>query len=241
MRLNLAICDDESAEVEYLKMLVRKWGDEGGIDLCIQTFQSAENFLFIYAEDKSFDILLLDIQMKVLDGVKLAKIIRKENETIQIIFITGYPDFIADGYEVSALHYLIKPLSEAKLCGVLDRAQKNLIKLERSVLITVEGDHLRIPEGDILYCESIAHTTLIKAKEKIYEVRCSITEMEKILGDTFIRCHRSYIVSIRHIKRITKTDIILDNDIAIPLARRSYDEVYQAFIKYFRGVDHGIF
>jgi hypothetical protein len=72
----------------------------------VQAFESAEAFLFSYAEDKDYDILLLDIQMKNMSGIDLAREIRKDNEMLQIIFITGLTDYIAEGYDVSALHYL---------------------------------------------------------------------------------------------------------------------------------------
>lgn len=79
-------------------------------------------FFFCYAEDKSFDLLLLDVEMPGTDGVTLAKTVRQENEAVQIVFITGYSDYIAEGYDVAALHYLVKPVSREKLFAVLDRA-----------------------------------------------------------------------------------------------------------------------
>ena len=82
-------------------------------------FPSAESFLFDYAEQKNYDFLLLDIEMPSMNGVELAQKIRQENNAVQIIFITGYSDFMAEGYEVSALHYLMKPVSFDKLSKVL--------------------------------------------------------------------------------------------------------------------------
>lgn len=110
MRYHIAICDDEQVERKYLSQLAAQWTADRGLCGQIDAFESAEQFLFTYQEDTSYDILLLDIQMKELDGVSLAKEIRKIDTRIQIIFITGLPDFIAEGYEVSALHYLIKPI-----------------------------------------------------------------------------------------------------------------------------------
>ena len=74
--------------------------------------------MFRYAEDKEWDILLLDIEMGAMDGVSLAKKIRQENETVQILFVTGFADYISEGYEVAALHYLMKPVKQEKLFAV---------------------------------------------------------------------------------------------------------------------------
>lgn len=236
MKLTIAICDDEQTDINYLNMLVNHWADDRGFAVHIKTFVSAESFLFTYEENKSFDILLLDIEMGTMNGVELAKQIRKENEAMQIIFITGFPDFMVEGYEVSALHYLLKPVNESKFFEVLDKAQKGLYQKQKSIIITVDGQSFRIPIGDIMFCESYAHITVITTKRNSYQVRRSISELKNQLGETFILCHRSYLVGINHIRRISKTDILLDNDFIIPLSRRLYNEVNQAFIRYFKGV-----
>ena len=132
--INIAICDDERAEITYLASLVHKWVTARGVDVRLLDYESAESFLFACGDDKTVDVLLLDIQMRAMDGVELARQIRRDNEIVQIIFITGYPDFIADGYDVSALHYLMKPVKEDKLFEVLNKAAERLKKTEQFLL-----------------------------------------------------------------------------------------------------------
>lgn len=235
MNYRIAICDDSSPDSEYAAKLVREWSRSSRNSTDISTFPSAEAFLFEYADDKSYDILLLDIEMGRMDGVELAKQIRCDNNAVQIVFITGFPDYIAEGYDVSALHYLMKPVSAVKLSAVLDKAVGNLNKVEKSVIFTVDGEALRIPTRDIISVEAAAHTCIVTAADKTFEVRSTISDIEKLLDGDFIRCHRSYIVGIRFIKSIAKTDIVLDSGAKIPLSRSNYDAVNQAFIRYFRG------
>lgn len=243
MKYKIAICDDEIVEVKYLSSLVTEWAKQTDNISSISTFESAESFLFDYAENKDYDIILLDIEMSgtnnrvhTMNGVELAKLNRKDNNILQIVFITGFPNFIAEGYEVSALHYLIKPVSVTKLFSVLDRACENLNKHERSILLDITGESMRISIDKIMYAEAFAHSVMIQTADNKLEVKISITEIEKLFGDGFIRCHRSYIVGLKYIKRITKTDVILDNNKSIPLSRNSYDKVNQAFIKHYKGV-----
>ncbi|MCM1039188.1 MAG: LytTR family DNA-binding domain-containing protein [Roseburia sp.] len=236
MKYKIAICDDETAQLTFLSSLVKKWALVGKNTAEIFTFESAEVFLFRYAEDKDFDILLLDIEMGDMDGVELARHIRAENDTIQILFITAYPDFMAEGYEVSALHYLMKPIEEAKLSSVLDRAVANLQKVEPVQIFYVDGEALRIPPGEIVSVEAFAHAVVVTTIRDSYRINETISTIEELLGDGFVRCHRSYLAAVKYMKKITKTEIVMDNDSVIPLSRRRYDMVNQAFIRYFMEV-----
>jgi DNA-binding LytR/AlgR family response regulator len=232
--IHITICDDEPVEVTYLTALTRRWAKERGVLTRLSGYGSAEGFLFDCGDrvdDIQSDILLLDIQMKAIDGLTLARRIRRHNERVQLIFITGYPDFIAEGYDVSALHYLLKPVDETKFFEVLDRAAVRLRQAPRIITFPKTGGDVKINADDILYAEVISHTVtlyLINGKE-IFTMR--ISEMEALLGEGFIKCHRSYIVSIKHIRRVTKTAMVLNNGREIPLSRSLYDTANQAFIR----------
>ena len=92
MNYKIAICDDSDADRRYVLNMVRAWASSAGHTVHIDDFPSAESFLFRYAEESDYDILLLDIEMGAMDGVTMAKELRKSNDTVQIIFITGYSD-----------------------------------------------------------------------------------------------------------------------------------------------------
>lgn len=230
--INIAVCDDERTEIQYLSGHVHKWAEERCTDIHLLSYDSAESFLFAYEDYNDIDILLLDIQMKSMDGVELARTIRVDNDTMQIVFITGYPDFMSQGYDVSALHYLMKPVKMEKLFELLDKAMERIRKAEQSLLVQTNDTTVKIRLNDILYIESFAHYVAVHTKNASTETRASISDIEKSIGNAFIRCHRSYIVGLNHISRITKTEVILDNGISVPLSRRLYTEINLAFIEY---------
>ena len=235
MPLRMAIVDDCPTDAEFVQGFLNNWALERNIIIHVVVFSSAESFLFRYAEDKEWDILLLDIEMGNMDGVSLAKKIRQDNNSVQIVFITGFADYISEGYEVSALHYLMKPVSQDKLFAVLDRAVSALQKSERALLLPVDGEMLRLPVSQVQYVEAFSHNVLVITKADTIQVKMPISEIERMLGEGFVRCHRSYLVGLKHIARLSKTEVILDNSKALPLSRSAAPLVHKAFISYYAG------
>ena len=225
----IAICDDLAADRKYLSSLCEIWSRHSCYHIQISEFTSAENFLFYYAEKKDFDILLLDIEMGAMDGVTMARKLRQDNQTVQIIFITGYADYISDGYEVDALHYLMKPLQEEKLFTVLDRAVTKLIKNERVLNIISQGEMLRLPISQINYAEVNSNYITIHSQQTI-TLKMTLSELEKKLDSHFFRAGRSALVNLKRISRVTKKEIYLQDGSIIPLPRGAYEKVNRAII-----------
>ena len=231
MGYKIAICDDMEEDVQYIASVIRNWGGKEKISVDLETFPSAESFLFRYAEQKDYDILLLDIEMRSMNGVELAKRIRKENDAVQIVFITGYTDYIAEGYDVSALHYLMKPLSVDKLYEVLNRAVMKIKKNEKSLFLSLSGEMGRILVYEIKYLEGQQNYVTIHA-ENNYTVKKTLGEFERELDERFYRMGRSFIVNLSCINRITKNNVFLSDGSVIPLPRGQYEPLNKAFIEH---------
>lgn len=230
MAYRIAICDDEQIEIEKLSAIVAAWSDQCGSPCEIRSFASAEAFLFAYEDDKVYDILLLDVEMKGISGIELAKLIRADSNRAEIVFITSHFEFVGEGYEVDALHYLVKPISEAKLMEVLSKAAAKLSVEPPYVVITCEGETIKLYESDILYIESFLHYLVIHTKGREYRIKESMASFEGKLSDDFFRVHRSYLVSLKAITRISRTAVTVDDKIDIPVARGKYDAINRAFI-----------
>ena len=229
MKYKIAICDDADADSRYVSDMVKSWAAHDGHTVHTDTFSSAESFLFHYAEESDYDILLLDIEMGAMDGVTMAKQLRKENDTVQIIFITGYSDYISEGYEVAALHYLVKPVKKEKLFSVLDRAAEKLMRNERVLNFEVGGEMVRVPIYQIRYAEVFGNYVTVHAASDIH-IKMTLGEIEKQLDDRFYRVGRSAVVNLTQISRVTRTEIVLADGTAIPLPRGAYDGVNRAII-----------
>ena len=229
MKYKVAICDDSDADRRYIMDMVRSWASAAGHEVQIDGFPSAESFLFRYAGESDYDILLLDIEMGAMDGVTMAKELRKSNDTVQIIFITGYSDYISEGYEVAALHYLMKPVNEEKLCLVLDRAAEKLAKNERVLNFEVSGEMVRVPIYQIRYADVLGNYVTVHAQTDV-TVKMTLGELEKQLDERFYRVGRSALVNLTQISRVNRAEIRLNDGTAIPLPRGAYEVINRAII-----------
>lgn len=229
MNYRIAICDDSKPDTEYLSALVGNWAKAKGISCTLNTFSCAESFLFD-GSGEEYDILLLDIEMSGMDGVTLARRIREKSDTAEIIFVTGYSDYICDGYDVGALHYLLKPVNEEKLCGVLDRALARLNKNGRSLVLALQGQTVRVPLHEIRYLEVHQNYVTVHCRGE-YTVKKPLSEFEADLDDRFFRTGRSHIVNLSFVRRVTKTDVYLSDGTALPLPRGAFAAVNRAIIE----------
>jgi DNA-binding LytR/AlgR family response regulator len=233
-KLKIAICDDEKLQLNLLEKYCLAWLSKNKLQAEIASYSSAEAFLFAYEDNKSFDILLLDIQMKELDGISLAKKLRELGEKLSIIFITGVKEFVFEGYHVQATDYILKPVELEKLEIALDRAYKDAQKAEPYIFLQVDNELVKINEKDIMYIESVGHKSIVYSNSDSYEIKKGISSIENELKQNFFyKCHRSFIVNIIHIDSITKTDVKINN-IPVPIARGKWEELNKAFLNYYR-------
>ncbi|MGN1027961.1 MAG: LytR/AlgR family response regulator transcription factor [Faecousia sp.] len=230
MAYRVAIVDDSVKDAEFVQSILNSWAEQREAGIRAEVFPSAEAFLFRYAEDKDWDILLLDIEMGAMDGVTMAKRVRQDNEAVQIVFITGYSDYIAEGYEVAALHYLMKPVNKDKLFSVLDRALEKRKQEERCLNLGGAGEMVRIPFYDIRYLDVRQNYVTVHGKRD-YTVKRTLGEFEKELDDRFCRVGRSMIVNLKYIQRVTKTDVYLSDGSVLPLPRGAYEPLNRAIIQ----------
>lgn len=231
MPYRIAVCDDEEGQCRAALEVISKWSRLSGYACRMRFYPSAEAFLFEYQEDKTCDILLLDIEMEGLSGIELAKRIRRENKRMEIIFLTSHFEFIGEGYEVDALHYLMKPVPEDKLMAVLSKAAERLAEEPPSLVISCEGETIRLYEEDILYVEAFLHYISIHTREREYKIKESISAFAEKLGADFYRIHRSYLASLKHIRRISRTSVTMEDQKELPLSRGKYDDINRAFIR----------
>lgn len=235
MPLAIALCDDDPHARALLEQYASAWSAARGMAAELFCYDSAHALLFAYEGDARFDIALLDIKMPGMDGMMLAKTLRQSDAHMQILFITGAQEHMAEGYEVDAVHYLLKPVDKEKLFAALDRAAGRLHRAEPTLLFEVDGDQVRLAQREIYYVEAVARGIAIYTAAQSYVARLTLAKAEDLLeASLFVRCHRAFLVGLGHVRRVTRMDVELDDGRSVPLSRRLYGDTQQAFIRFYR-------
>lgn len=235
--IRIGICEDDITQQKYLKREITAYYKQKGQKVLIETFESAEALLFSYPIDLPFSCLILDIKMKEINGMTLAADIRKKDQRIQIIFITGDRDSVFEGYKVRAARYILKPYHISDLIEALEYIelpeQKQL--QEEYFCLNYMGDFLKLKKSDILYVEVKGHYIFIKTKEKEYNYKESIKKIKEELADErFVMANRSILVNVQNIEKITKSECELCNGKKINISRGCCKSLREVFIDFYR-------
>ena len=238
--MRLAYCDDEEIQLEYVQKLVETWAARTGEPVTYLAYKSAKELLFENEESYPFDLLILDIDMEGMNGMELARKIRKRDEKLPILFLTNRREYVFEGYEVQALRYLLKPLDEEKIFPLLDEPCTAEKEEKEYLIFSVAGENRKIELRDILYVEANGHYLKIHTKQESCEIKKSLADMLGELSKTgrgktdFVTMHRSFFVNLAHMERVMRTECILSDGSSVPISRNCYKAVNEAFIRYYR-------
>lgn len=235
----IAYCDDEPIQLELMETMTRQWAAKRNIPLRFLSFQSGEEVLFEASENGfPFDLLIIDIDMKGMNGMELARNIRKTDGSLPILFLTNRKEYVFEGYEVSALRYVLKPMNENKLEEILEELYAKQTKIRKYLIERINGEDKKIAVEDILYAEAAGHYVTLHTKQETFEWKKSFSEFVKQLEDTkesiFLSTHRSYLVNVAEIERVMRTECVLSDGSLVPVSRAMYQKVNEAFIRYYK-------
>jgi len=233
--MRICLVDDNSTQLEFLKTLILKWSKETNTVVDIEIYHSAEEILFESNNSYPFDLMILDIQMNKINGIELAKRIRKVDKSVVISFLSGIADYVFEGYEVQAIQYLLKPVDEDKLFKLLELVRKMTTDEKKHLIIHVSKEKRKIDYDQIYFIESLGHYLTIHLEDEDIIFKSNLKDINNLLpNDEFISTHRSYIVNLKYVEEIKKEHCVLANKLEIPISRNSYKEVNNAFIDYYK-------
>lgn len=224
----IAVCDDDIQMRRFLRSSI----EESGIDCAIAEFSNGAELLRNY---QGYEILFLDIDMPLVNGIEAAKRIRRKDRKVKIIYVTGYQDYMQRSFDVHPFSFLVKPIRKGMIVKQLQEAllySREEEKADTLRLETTEGtEEIAVP--DIYYLEYQRRKMRLVMKQGECMIRGKISEFsEKLLPYGFAIPHKSFVVNLYHVKSIRGYDIFMMNGDQIPLSQKRSTEFRGILGKY---------
>lgn len=229
--IRIAIVEDEESYVSQLTEYLRKYQESTGKEIAVTVFRDGDGITAKYKPQ--YDIILMDIQMKFVNGMTAAEEIRSVDSKVIIIFITNMTQYAIQGYKVGALDYILKPVSYFAFCERLNRAIGRLEKRgSKFVTISVKGGIMRLDTADIYYVESQGHNLIYHTANGDHLSSGTIKSAEEQLRDYgFSRGNKSYLINLAHVDGIQDKCAQVKNE-RLQLSRPRQNAFLQDLTKY---------
>lgn len=229
--IRIAIVEDEEFYVNELKGYLEEYQKDYGEEFSVTVYRDGDGITAKYRAQ--FDIILMDIQMKFMDGMSAAEEIRKQDSEVVIMFITNMTQYAIRGYEVDALDYILKPVSYFAFSQKLGRAIARIRKKEnRQITVPVKGGILRLNISDIYYIESVGHNLIIHSATGNHQAAGTMKSAEEELaGHGFSRGNKCYLINLEHVDGIKDKCAIVKGE-ALQISRPRMNAFIQDLTEY---------
>ena len=232
--LKIAICDDEKYYRDRIENLLKAYLQEHNLNAELVLFQSGESFISQQENLVKYDIVFLDINMNEMDGIETAMRIRRFYSSTYIIFVTAFIDYALEGYKVNAVRYIMKNTLEISVRESMDAV------LEKMRHLQVGFDFLQGRQN--IYIDNLLYVESKKHKAVFYYMDVSITQYEiydkldhieqQLAAYGFLRIHKSFLVNMKHIRKISNYAVLMDWGETLPVPRLRFQAVREAFVAY---------
>lgn len=229
--LRVAIVEDEAECREVLRDMISRYAEEQQKQIRVQEFSDGSELVDNYKPD--YDILLLDIEMPHLDGMKAAEKIRETDQDVAIVFITNMAQYAIKGYEVNALDFIIKPVNYSTFSMRFTRAIGRVKNREgRRVCLYLPDGPKWIDSREIYYIDIQNRMLHYHTPEGVYSVRGTLKDVQEQLADwNFVKCNQCYLVNLKFVSEIKKNFVVVAGT-ELEISRRNRNAFLAAVTDY---------
>lgn len=216
IRMRLAICDDDKKLTQQLKPIIYNYANRHKFELVIDVFHSGESLLRSKAV---YDIILLDYQMGGLNGLNTARKLRDRNLNCAIIFMTDYPQFVYQAFEVNTFRFYEKPMDQFKLYSALDD-YFSMFGNDYPILLRSERETIQVDTKDIVFLQAMNRDCLVHLPQDYFCCAKTMAVISRMLPEGhFFKVHRGYIVNFNYIAHYTSDEVFFKNGKKVPISR----------------------
>ena len=233
----LALIEDEDIHIRSMKAKLKHYEEENQVTFSVTCFRSGEDFLNQYKKD--FDLIFMDIMLKGKNGMETAHELRKVDSYVPLIFMTSFSQFALEGYTVSALDYIMKPVSYYDFQLKLKKALVIVGKKKKRKIIAIGKEEVKmIDVDDLVYIEVRGHHLLYHLNTgSIIDVCGSLSKLEKELSENnFSRCNSCYLINMNYIRKMDSSSVVLKTDVTLQISKRKKKDFYNAVMTYMENI-----
>ena len=233
--IRIAICDDEKHMSDHIRSMVLNFFRKKNREISLRMFSGGEELL---SYNGQIDILFLDIQMKGMDGMETARKLRADQFRGFLVFITVLKEMVFQSFEVQAYDYLVKPVDKKQFEKTMERLYASMQNAREDSLLVQKGYEGRIiPKDEIVFCEVIDRKIYLNlASGDVVDYYERIENLEAKLDKHFYRCHRSYLINLKHLKGYKNGTACMDNGKKIPVSRLRSKEFSGVVLQYMKNI-----
>lgn len=229
--MRLAIVEDEKIFADNILGYLQRFQKETGYQIETVWFQDGCDIAEGYKSD--FDIILMDIQMKFMDGMTAAKKIREIDSQVMLLFLTNMASYAIRGYEVDAMDYIIKPVTYFSFSEKLKRAMRTVeYRKSQYIIVPIEGGAQKVELSSVYYVECRGHSLFFKQAKAEIESKGTMNKLEALLVPYgFYRNSKSFLVNLDYVESIQRNECTVHGE-RLPVSRMKKKEFMQALLKY---------
>lgn len=234
--MRVAIIDDSKQDATRLEGYLTRFQTENSVSVSAAHYSDARAFLSDY--HYNWDLVIMDIDMPGINGVEAARLLRKNDTNVVLMFVTNMPQYALCGYEVEAVDYVLKPVAyqdfALKLCKARRYIQRNQ---DDKLTLHTTGGEVQLSLREVFYVESMLHYLLYHTDRQDYKTRGTMSEAEKQLRPhQFVRCNTSYLVNLRHVEAIERDDVLVAGT-RLKISRGKRREFLDGFTRFLGGIE----
>ncbi len=238
--LKIAVCDDEPNIVSHVCKLIEQSAvnQNGGViregGLHTDSYRNGNHLLQAMADGVFYDLIYLDIEMKEIDGINLARKIREQDETVLLIYVSSHEKYMIDLFEVQPFRFIHKPIDRKNFDDILAKAVTRLLGNQCYFSYESGWNECRVLIRDILYFESDRRKIFIvteKGREDFYGKLDEIEERLRQMNKCFIRIHQSYLINPEKVLKVGSGKVYLVNQADLPISKKRQKTVNEQYLK----------
>lgn len=227
--MKIAICDDEPRILKETKSILEAYLNNS-VNHSVLSFTTSADIL-TFAKKNPLDLVFMDIELGETTGIETVKKLFLIQPDCQVVYLTNYIDYAVDVYETEHCYYLLKGQLKDRLPDVMKKVETRLEILHERLIIDSKSRKYVIPSSEICYVESDKHLTIVHTSTETIETAEKLDDVANRLNSAvFVRCHKSYMISLNHIKTYSRQKFTLKQDVEIPISRRYIKSAKESFL-----------